>query len=393
MPASCTINTLLHASSVAYFYTRDRSDNEDPSLAPNYRARAQVLTDNGYHIDTTLTSRSAQFSKLFNSNLGAVTYKPLADEQAPIIIGFRGTKSWQDVRADVNLFATGTIGHTYRSEAYDFYKKTREQYPNREIIITGHSLGGHLAQYVAAKAVAKEKDYKISVRTFNTASIKTVHQRAVEINPKMRGRFVNYRLDNDVVSWSRGRIGDVYSFANPLNRVQVHLVSKIPEHLPPEVLAHSVDPNDPVAALKERIIGFKNSYQCKVNNQWFAGLRGSLKQNEVVQKGLDEVLKLLSQQPLTTDNYNQRRMQLVQIIKKFPPEKKERAFINLLLINNRAILDSLPKPSPVIQSSDHNIQTTKALKDKMQTQKALSNTPKEIDKTESNPTLLTNSAP
>ena len=44
---------------------------------------------------------------------------------------------------------------TYRNRAYNAYLKIRSDHPNSRIIITGHSLGGHLAQEVALHAMAE----------------------------------------------------------------------------------------------------------------------------------------------------------------------------------------------------------------------------------------------
>ncbi len=67
------------------------------------------------------------------------------DNDGNITIGYRGTKSILDGITDLKL-ANGNFDYQYK-EALNFYNKVLSQNPDAQITLTGHSLGGGLAQY------------------------------------------------------------------------------------------------------------------------------------------------------------------------------------------------------------------------------------------------------
>lgn len=75
----------------------------------------------------------------------AVSYK----NGNEIVIAFRGTDSFLDIAISDLQIALGKIPQQANS-AIKYYEMVRQAYPDCEITITGHSLGGALAQYVAS---------------------------------------------------------------------------------------------------------------------------------------------------------------------------------------------------------------------------------------------------
>ena len=70
------------------------------------------------------------------------------DKDDHIIIAFRGSDETKDI-SDAEKILNGRMPVQFDT-AWAFYKKLREQYPDFKIRATGHSLGGSLAQLLAA---------------------------------------------------------------------------------------------------------------------------------------------------------------------------------------------------------------------------------------------------
>ncbi len=68
------------------------------------------------------------------------------------IVAYRGTESWEDVKADVNIGAGNVPGQFV--PAMQLFEKAQQVKSLSKIIVTGHSLGGGLAQLVSANKVA-----------------------------------------------------------------------------------------------------------------------------------------------------------------------------------------------------------------------------------------------
>ena len=92
----------------------------------------------------------------------AIAYKNKTTNE--IIIAYRGTDSMGDiVISDVQIALKDVPQQA--SKAVKFYERVKEMYPDSEISLTGHSLGGSLAHYVsAAKGV--------TAVTFNAPAVK-----------------------------------------------------------------------------------------------------------------------------------------------------------------------------------------------------------------------------
>lgn len=68
------------------------------------------------------------------------------------IVAYRGTESWDDVKADLNIGVGNVPGQFV--PAMQLFEKAQQIKNLSKIIVTGHSLGGGLAQLVSANKVA-----------------------------------------------------------------------------------------------------------------------------------------------------------------------------------------------------------------------------------------------
>ena len=68
------------------------------------------------------------------------------------IVAYRGTESWEDVKADINI-GLGNVPDQF-TPAMELFKRAKQVKSLSKIIVTGHSLGGGLAQLVSAHTVA-----------------------------------------------------------------------------------------------------------------------------------------------------------------------------------------------------------------------------------------------
>lgn len=99
-----------------------------------------------------------------------------------VIIAFKGTaggqldKDWIDNNIALSSIQTkqenGLLYHPQDAEALTFAKDYIESHTNKNITLTGHSLGGHLAQYVKIKLDLVEQ----KVVTFNSLGVVAVSQ-------------------------------------------------------------------------------------------------------------------------------------------------------------------------------------------------------------------------
>jgi Protein of unknown function (DUF2974) len=123
------------------------------------------LSSNVYH-STTNDSASAPKGYDFidreddpESGFTAITYKNI--ESGKIIISFGGTATKADWKADFSIAGGEKLNSQYE-QVNTLYKKIKEAHPENEIELTGHSLGGSLAQYVSVKNIVRAV-------TFNSA--------------------------------------------------------------------------------------------------------------------------------------------------------------------------------------------------------------------------------
>jgi len=211
----CDIDLLMIASQATYRIVSDLAIEEKPEISIQ-DVTGKIAAKN-YNIHRLKYQN--------NNHLCALTLEPV-DDRAPIVLAFRGTKTTKDMLSDVSIAAQGVAVRELREEAWEYYETMRQEFPGKEMVFTGHSLGGHLAQYVAAHAYNQDEDshvkieVEIEVRTFNSAPIKTKH--GLELTPEQLSHFVNYCFSTDLMHKLpfNTYYGDVYIFKADSDHVE-----------------------------------------------------------------------------------------------------------------------------------------------------------------------------
>lgn len=300
---ACTVNLLAIASRATYRVKQ--GDIIDPTVKDYHQTLIDIASYD-YAITKSVTPKSNKGSGL--SPLTALCLEP-ADKNKPIIIAFRGTNSSEDLVSDLHLSIAGVVEQQFRQSAFNFYSEVKAQNPNREIVLTGHSLGGHLAQYVFARAYDEDKalvhSELLQARTFNTAPITTTHDSVLK-KYNLEHLVVNYSVFNDIVSKLEGigqhYFGNNFSFYSNHNAYEAHPMGAILEALPADIKNLAVGTSENTVTknlLIEQIYGVLYSYECRVNNQYFSSFRAGAINLKHMQNDLPGIVALINE-----DNYD-----------------------------------------------------------------------------------------
>jgi len=211
----CDLDLLMHASQAVYRIVAPKTiEDKNATSIPDV---TKTIEAKNYNIYGTISP--GEFQE--NSHVCALALEPI-DDKAPIVIAFRGTKTQRDMGSNASITVRGVAGKNLCEEAYQFYQKIKDKFPGKEIVLTGHSLGGHLAQYVAAKAYANKHE-KLFVRTFNSAPINTTH--GTKLKTSELNNFVNFRFSKDVLGKLpfKACYGDIYVFKSGAEEGEVGL--------------------------------------------------------------------------------------------------------------------------------------------------------------------------
>jgi len=101
-----------------------------------------ALSNYAYNSSTELPTGYTLDSELSNDKV-----KVALDSQGTPHIAFRGTKTIEDVFPDFDI-ALGLRSHQRFRDAVDLAKRVESKH-GKEAVVTGHSLGGNLAQHVS----------------------------------------------------------------------------------------------------------------------------------------------------------------------------------------------------------------------------------------------------
>ena len=142
------------------------------------------------------------------------------DNGKNLVIAFRGTERpglgenisdisafLKDVSVDINLM-TGNFDKQFK-DAWHFLKEVKKENPKRKIIIVGQSLGGALAQIIAAKEYTIYQN-KIETYTYNAPGCSHLLE-TYDCNEKHAYQFItNYSVMNDWCGMFGEHIGKRY---------------------------------------------------------------------------------------------------------------------------------------------------------------------------------------
>jgi len=143
------------------------------------------------------------------SGMVAAAYRNI--NTGEIVIAYRGTEDGdvQDFAQDL-VIASGNIPQNQFNDAYDFYQAITTQYENN-VTLTGYSLGGALAQLVAAKAVNNIENPQIcNTVTFNAPGMLNMLNQ-IECSNILNYSFItNYVIMNDYIGNFKAHVGNTY---------------------------------------------------------------------------------------------------------------------------------------------------------------------------------------
>ena len=166
-------------------YAIDRSQWEQLSV--------NVMMGDGSVVHTSTDEHGNPYYSTI-SGMTAAAYRNI--DTGEIIIAYRGTEpqTMEDILADI-VIVSGQIPSGQRADAQNFYDAVVAQY-GRNISVTGHSLGGALAQIIGA-------DNGIPTYTFNAPGV-SYHYGPFGPN------IINFAIMNDYVGNFRANVGITY---------------------------------------------------------------------------------------------------------------------------------------------------------------------------------------
>ena len=179
------------------------TDSSDIDSEENFKKHNQYqdLTVYSYYKEYTEDNKNWEHIEQSNNNesgFSARVFKNKKDSQ--IVIAFRGMdEHYKDMIANEQILK-GEIPDQF-NDAIKLYEKIKEENPDAKITLTGHSLGGALAQLVASC------DESTSAVTFNSLGTSDILEAESKFSDY--SNCINYNTSSDITSNLSEQIGDV----------------------------------------------------------------------------------------------------------------------------------------------------------------------------------------
>lgn len=170
-----------------------------------------------------------------------------------IIIAYRGTdEKNKDLKSDIQIGSKNLPEQA--KEANTFAIEVMDEFRGCKIYVTGHSLGGALAQIVGSL-------FGLKTATFNPAGMDSVLRRGIlKYNPEV---IVNYHTEGDFLrkGWLFDDVGTNY-IVEPIKKSKTINYNHILENMKPLNTA-KIDTKAPHKTMGERLMDY--------NNRWNSG--------------------------------------------------------------------------------------------------------------------------
>ena len=235
------ISSTAHASNLAYGFETARVEEygEDKGVVEAQRLRDYNIPSNMEYLEDMYDPKTGTSGTAFRNK-----------DTGEVILAYTGTnlsfrpEVFKDIGTD--FYEVLTAGGDHYKPAYEFYERVRAKYGNN-IILTGHSLGGNIAQRVALEYnVPKTVVYnsaplylneipKESV-SYDKEALKAEGRRRIkegyeeqekikELEKKYTGETIRIRSESDVVSAAGGKnLGIEYTIKNGGGHPMITLV-------------------------------------------------------------------------------------------------------------------------------------------------------------------------
>ena len=196
------ISSTAHASNLAYGFETARVDGygDDKVVAEAQRLRNYTMPSNLEYLEDMYNSETGTSGTAFRNK-----------DTGEVILAFTGTnfqsEFLKDVGTDINEINFPVLDHCI--PAFEFYERVRAKYGNN-IVLTGHSLGGSIAQRVAL-------EYNVQKTVvYNSAPLYVNDARKIglsygelltidELEKKYTGETIRIRSEDDAVSKIGGK--------------------------------------------------------------------------------------------------------------------------------------------------------------------------------------------
>ena len=242
------ISSTAHASNLAYGFESARIDGygNDKVVAEAQRLRNYTIPSNLEYLEDMYNSETGTSGTVFRNK-----------DTGEIILAFTGTnfqsEFWKDAGTDLYEINFPVLEHCI--PAFEFYEHVRAKYGNN-IVLTGHSLGGSIAQRVAL-------EYNVQKTVvYNSAPLYVNDARKIglsygelltidELEKNYTGETIRIRSESDVVSMVGGKHlgkeyivkdGGIHPMINIVNsEVAMTEIEKITRHMNKNVVTLDVN--------------------------------------------------------------------------------------------------------------------------------------------------------